>query len=141
MTKWWFQHGPQGTLVTMVNYSHYEPIVGIWIIIMFVLFRPQLRPTSKSQNFEATEWTGPWATHLFLPFPFPPRRTWCSVSGSAPAFALALALALAFDEATEAFGKAFAFGKGIDFALDSIVKENWDLAPGVQLNMRYFPRY
>jgi len=54
---------------------------------------------------------------------------------------LALALALAFDEATEAFGKAFAFGKGIDFALDSIVKENWDLAPGVQLNMRYFPRY
>ena len=128
MTKWWFQHGPQGTLVTMVNYSHYEPIVGIWIIIMFVLFRPQLRPTSKSQNFEATEWTGPWATHLFLPFPFPPRRTWCSVSGSAPAFALALALA--FDEATEAFGKAFAFGKGIDFALDSIVEENWDLAPG-----------
>ena len=61
------------------------------------------------------------------------------VSGSAPAFALALALA--FDEATEALGKAFAFGKGIDFALDSIVKENWDLAPGVQLNMRYFPRY
>lgn len=108
---------------------------------MFVLFRPQLRPTSNSQNFEATEWAGPWGTHLFLPFPFPPRRACCSVSGSAPAFALALALALAFDEAKEAFGMAFAFGKGIDFALDSIVKENWDLAPGVQLNMRYFPRW
>ena len=131
--KWWFQHFRQGQLVTTVNYSHYEPVVGICIFRSYFLVRPQLHP-SKSQNFEATRWTGLWATHLLLPFPFPPRRgTDCSVSGSARAFALALAF-----EAGEALGIAFAFGKGIDFALDSIVKENWDLAPGFQLNMCYF---
>lgn len=82
----------------------------------------------------------PYLPGFPLPRPLVARRfgsgAGVSSSGASGGAAACLALAFAFALAEVPPAIVFAFGKGMDLARDSNVKEDWALSPGIKVSLK-----